>query len=285
MLSTNPTEQHRQVQSLAPLGYRHPHLNSRGLVELILDPRGVVETAESLMLQIAYLTSRKTNQETGCQTVFQFASDAVEVIQDLPNRGHLHGTQRELAGKILHTHSVKVDGKTVHVLDIDGDPIYGDEEEVKVPRSRYSYHSHPLEAYQRNRVTVAWPSMSDYMGYLYFGTNTIFHCVCAKEGLYIISFGEYWVDKLRYVNRDFVKRMYKISQRLDLTPEEYVSYVNSIVHPRPPIEEDEGLHPVFHVQFIRWQDVTKPFTIQYLREHDNCFLSDSARQRRRAQQP
>lgn len=276
VLSTDPSKQRRELETLAPQGYRHPHLNAHGRIELVQDK--VIESAESLALQIAQLShpSRATGS-SGCETVFRFATSAVAMIRELPHRGHLHGSQRELAGRILHTHSVKTPAGVVHILDVDGDPIHGDVEEVKVPRTRYSYHSHPHEAYERNRVTVAWPSMSDYMGYLYFGTNTIFHCVCAKEGLYIISFSEYWVDKLRYVNRDLIKRMYKISQKMDLTPEEYVSYVNSILHPPPPTSSFDALHPVFVVQFIRWEDAAKPFTIQYLKEHDNCFLSDSAR--------
>ena len=53
----------------------------------------------------------------------------------------------------------KVTDDLVHYLDVDKKSIiHGKEEGVKVAKGLYNFHSHPIEAYERNNVKFAWPS-------------------------------------------------------------------------------------------------------------------------------
>lgn len=156
-------------------------------------------------------------------------------------------------------------------LEINKDSIiYGKEEGVPIVKARYNFHTHPREAYVRNNVGMGWPSAQDYIGYMsaVIQFKTIFHLVISLEGIYIISIGEYWVDKLQKLNKKtiaFVKNNYDIRHTKGKDIEWYLRTINELRY--------KG-HPLILLQFLSWEEAGSDFTVYYLRNGDNCFIRE-----------
>lgn len=206
------------------------------------------------------------NSHSFCAIRIAMSPNAVNFLQKTTKKGFtMNGdgtkTQKELTGELTVKEVIKSNGFT-YVVDIMPDSVRsGSEEEVDVDATRYNFHSHPVSAYTRHNVENAWPSMTDYLGYLKLGERTIIHCVATIEGLYVLSFSKYWCDKTQEVDTSFVEKHYDIDHNLSLSPVEYVKKINRIHY--------DG-HPIFVVHFFPWNKATQTFSVYFAKMDKVC---------------
>jgi len=266
---------------LADEGFKYPYIcDVSPLQEAI--PQSVALTknkdfefeSSQTKLQILYVLENYENDS--CMMNVSLDSDTLTYLKSATSKGWSRNkngktTQKELSGNLSLSNIMLQDNKIIHVLHLNEDSInIGHEESVTVSPSKYNFHSHPEQAYKKHKVNKAWPSLTDYQGYLMLGNSTLFHLVTTIEGLYIICFGKYWGEKLSELNKKelkklkkFIDKNYDISRKTKMTPEECVEHVNSLMY-----EEN----PVFILQYHIWKDAGKIFEIYYAKsEGNNCF--------------
>jgi hypothetical protein len=199
-----------------------------------------------------------------CSVYTRFSSHALSFLKNCCTNGT---NQKELGGA-LYIENIENDGgdKYVYVIGVDEDNIKtGNEESVDILPTRYNFHSHPRDAYIRHSVKNAWPSSTDYNGYYNLGNKTIFHCVTTLEGIYIISFGTYWVNNLKDISKKYIEDNYDIEHKEKYTPQEYVKKVNNLKY--------KG-HSIYNVKFFDWNNSKTIFSVTYKKDGLNCFASD-----------
>jgi hypothetical protein len=175
--------------------------------------------------------------------------------------------QKELTGELIIKKIIRKNNTIIHLIDVNlGSVESGDEEDVNVESSRYNFHSHPKQAYINHSVDKAWPSCTDYLGYLKLGKNTIFHSVATLEGLYVMSFSPYWGQRLKKVSKNFVEQNYNIDREQKITPLQYVKKINSILF--------RG-YPIYNVQFFPWEKAGKIFSVYYSKIGSSCLPMQS----------
>lgn len=204
-----------------------------------------------------------------CEMRIKIKKDSVAYLKQLAETGstiNKNGriTQKELAG-LYEICGISKD--FIYSLRVNKDTITsGDEEGVDVVSGRYNFHTHPVEAYERNKVSVAWPSVQDYIGFLasVHDYNTILHSVISLEGIYIISVGNYWDDKedIETDNIDFIKKNYKFPRDENITAEDYEKKVNKIYYRGKKL---------FNILFLNWEEAGNIFSIKYFKNGVNCF--------------
>lgn len=204
-----------------------------------------------------------------CGINAQFSKTAIKFLRRASKIGFTvdrngKKSQKELTGELVVEKVVQKDGKYIYIINInEGSVGSGSEEEVDVSPTRYNFHSHPEEAYVRHSVDKAWPSLTDYLGYKILGNRTIFHCVATLEGVYVMSFGNYWVNHLNKISTNFIERNYNIDHKERYTPTQYTEVVNNIKY--------KG-YPIYNVQFIPWENIEgKIFTVNYAKSGDLCI--------------
>ncbi len=196
----------------------------------------------------------------GCELYAQLSDRSVNFLRKASDMGitiskNGKEIQKELTGELYVKDVILNKGKMVYVIDIDEDSVEsGDQENVDVSPTRYNFHSHPRQAYVNHSVTKAWPSSTDYVGYKTLGANTIFHCVAAIEGVYIMSFTPYWGPNLNKISNNYIENKFDIDHREKYTPEEYVEKVNSILY--------KG-HPIYNVMYYPWDNAGEIFKVSY----------------------
>lgn len=226
---------------------------------------------EMVKNKIIHLTEN-TDKET-CNMYTQLSHKAVKQLKKTSKQGHTknkNGTtsQKELTGKLLLKNAIRKNGKIIYIIDVeDGSIQSGDEEDVVVHPNRYNFHSHPEEAYIRHSVTKAWPSVTDYLGYLKLGKSTIFHCVASLEGIYIMSFSKEWSSQLSKINNSFIEKNFNINHKKYFSPEEYVKHINSILY--------KG-YPIFKIWYFPWNKATTPFKVDFSKIKDACLVNQES---------
>ena len=212
---------------------------------------------------------KKSNNS--CSLYAKLSDMAIEFLQKTTLSGMTMDTkgdksQKELTGDLVIKDVANIDEKFVYIIEVDTNTIKaGEKESVNVKGTRYNFHSHPHEAYIRHSVDKAWPSITDYLGYLSISKNTIFHCVSSIEGIYIISLSSYWGSKIKKIKESFVKENYNIGQNENYTPEEYVEKINLIHYKN---------HPIFHLIFFSWEKCDTVFEISFSSTDSTCLVSD-----------
>lgn len=249
-------------------GFKDPHkttLNplyssippSIALTRINSDP--VVEYDNTTKIQ-AILRNTKASS---CTMKVRLTKNAVDQLKNL-----CYSHEKELTGELY----VKdVDHNLVYIVDIlDGSISSGEDEAVDVEAVRFNFHSHPHAAYVSNRVANAWPSGTDYIGMTILGTDTIFHLVTTKEGLYVISFADGASRILNKITSDFVEKNLNIDLDRKLQPKEVVKMVNNVKYEN---------QQVFHLQFLPWKKATEPFEISYAQNNGVCIVSQDGIQK------
>lgn len=243
-------------------GFKDPHkttLNplyssipaSIALTRINSDP--IVEYDNTKKIQ-AILHNTKASS---CTMKVRLTKNAVDQLKNL-----CYSHEKELTGELY----VKdVDHNLVYIVDIlDGSISSGEHEAVDVEAVRFNFHSHPHAAYVSNRVANAWPSGTDYIGMTILGTDTIFHLVTTKEGLYVISFAEGSSGILNKITSEFIETYLNIDLDRKLQPKEVVKMVNNVKYDN---------QQVFQLQFLPWKKVTTPFEIAYAQTDGVCIVS------------
>lgn len=246
--------------------------------EVKIDVKGTLNDALYTLQQFKKLTSKQTECSAvgscgTCSVYAQLTNRTLAFLQRASKVGiQINGTKgahNELTAELYAKTIIKKDNKFVYVIDIDEKTLEeGQEENVDVSPTRYNFHSHPHAAYVRHSVDKAWPSLTDYMGYLTLGNNTIFHCVATLEGIYAMSFGPYWVKNLKGIDKDFIHNNFNINHKEPMTPQQYVQKVNKILLKK---------HPIFYVQFFPWNKAHTVFQVSYARSGINCFATEEGK--------
>lgn len=149
--------------------------------------------------------------------------------------------QKELSGTLL---------KKNGLLEIDVSSIIsGNEDNVILVGGLYNFHTHPVKTYKKYKVIFAWPSNTDYIGFLlsFIVYSTILHIVVTFEGLYFVTLTDYWKNKINKNNinniLDFVHKNHNIEFSKHYTIDFYLQEINFILY-----EE----YPIFKVFFSKW---------------------------------
>jgi hypothetical protein len=224
---------------------------------------------ETTLNKVRHLVENYTN-EKNCSLYAKLSKKAVSFLKTASKKGitvNKDGSksQKELTGELEIEKVVRQGEKIIYIIDVNRGSIEsGDEEDVNVVATRYNFHSHPEEAYVRHSVEKAWPSVTDYLGYLKLGKNTIFHCVATLEGVYIINFGKHWGNRLKEVSRKFVSKHYDINHKMHYSPEVYIQKINKILF--------KG-YPIYVLHFFRWENAEAVFKVDFPFIQNSCLVS------------
>ena len=146
----------------------------------------------------------------------------------------------------------------------------GKVEECDLVETMYNFHTHPKKAYDMFNTTVGWPSHSDYETFMYcfFTYKNLLHCVCALEGIYVITINSDAYDYLmdspskqetkqknieKYINGIYIDKELSINDRprYNNKPitrhEQYVKFVNNY-----SMFKKKHM-PLFKMFFINWK--------------------------------
>ena len=90
--------------------------------------------------------------------------------------------------------------------------IKGENVEAEQVDSRYNFHTHPVSAYTHYNCDLGWPSRDDYIiiieSFMKRKNPTIFHWLCTKEGIYVLSMPENSVKTYqKLVGKECTKRV------------------------------------------------------------------------------
>lgn len=201
----------------------------------------------SIENDIDYVLQQYRLRKSQCNMLAKFTDHAISVLQHLPRHKNV-----EHAGEMKIGHSHNIDGNIIYDVDIVPHTVMkGDNEKIEVINKKYNFHTHPHEAYIRNGMKYAWPSVHDYIGFLDAATisGTIFHIVSTLEGVYIISVSEKYVNKLHKVEKSYIDKYYRCKKNSKKSPQMYIDHINKI--------------GIFYVQYLSWSESQKPFMIYF----------------------
>lgn len=88
----------------------------------------------------------------------------------------------------------------------------GESVEADQVDSKYNFHTHPVSAYTHFNCDLGWPSRDDYVivveSFIKKENPTIFHWLCTKEGIYVLSIPEKSVKIYqKLIGKSFTKRL------------------------------------------------------------------------------
>src|SRR3990167_4215181 len=229
---------------------------------------------ESILNNVLYCIQEL--EKDHCSLHAQFTENALELLKKASKTGIMvngfkngnaekskNSTQKELTGTFHVEGIVQEKERFIFLIGLNEKNIEpGEEENVSVNFTRYNFHSHPEEAYVRYSIKNAWPSMEDYLGCLKLGLNTIFHCVVALEGLYVISLTPYWAYNIKKIKTSFIEKHYNVYYDEDYTPSSYVKKINET--------KCKG-HPIFFVRYLSWKGADKIFSVNYIKTGEGCI--------------
>ena len=254
----------------SPFGYT---FSNHGLC--MLKKNNIIPNQSGISSEIKYVLNQFLLREhEGCDIKLQLNNNAIKYLRELTNIGSTLNkdgkiTQKEIAG-VLQVSDIT--SELVHSLDIKYDSIiYGEEEGVKIAQGLYNFHSHPITAYKRHNVKLAWPSGQDYVGFILavFEDYTICHFVVGVEGIYVASMTTHWLNNITKLDKDvgtFIMENYDFCYKPGQTSEWYTRKVNDISY--------QGF-PLFDVKYLSWDMTSEIFSVKYRKINENCFSSEN----------
>jgi hypothetical protein len=269
------------IQEYIDSGFHAPYISNRSPMGVNFFKNGLCLIRENNIVndksanEVKYVLKQNVEKKDVCTLKVQLSDWSIKYLRNISMMGstiNRNGiiTQKEVAGRFVIK---KVTDDLVHYLDVDKQSIiHGEEEGVKVAKGLYNFHSHPVEAYERNNVKFAWPSAQDYLGFLSASQeyDTILHIVASIEGFYIISLHSDWIRNKEKINKkmiDFILTTYsKVYTPKVYTPEVYIKHINSIHYAE---------YSVFFVQYFNWHNANTSFTVSYHKTGTNCFSNHS----------
>jgi hypothetical protein len=238
----------------SPLGYK---FKKPGIAFIKINGEDVIDF-KSTENKLKYALNSNPEQ---CSVSIRFSPSTVKYLKKL-TRG-----KNEVAGSLFVSKVLTKNGKIVFELEKDENTIEtGLEEEVDAVWSRYNFHTHPVTAYNNHGVNKGWPSAQDYIGFLTFDNQTIFHTVATLEGLYIISLSpESKKSVLTKINKNRISKIYDIDHSTDMTFTEYTDNINNRLY--------NGKR-LFVVKYIPWNKATQLFSVWYTETTGSCLVTD-----------
>ena len=201
----------------------------------------------------------KQYKEGDCKMSIKLDKHTIEYLKNTPYK-----IDRELSGKFVIN---EVNKDFLYTVSLVKDSIKkGEKESISIDSSRYNFHSHPEHAYKRHKTNYAWPSSTDYVGFLELLPYTSIHIVASIEGIYIISLSRFWCDKYKKIDKNWVKDKYKIHLDNQYTPQSYIKMINKIKYKGSSI---------FDVKYKPWNKGDEPFDIYFIKNgKHSCIVSD-----------
>lgn len=188
--------------------------------------------------------------------------------------------QREISGTFKLE---PISKDTIKISINESDTNIGESEKSGYRETVGSFHTHPLDAYRKYNVCLAYPSADDFATtmYIYAKKYGIFHITSTIEGLYIITmkksfiknvkreqilddYEEYEEDILENYGMDYPScKKYRKNDDKEwkIDVQKFLDFINAKEY--------------FHVQFVDWRDAeNKPIKIYYKKIEGNCLCSD-----------
>ena len=271
-------ENKQLIQSVVEYGFHTPYIEGKNnLLCMLVEnfPNSITGYKKDVIREVDYVVSQYNNKI--CKFRVKFDKDTISFLKNLCFTGYTtnkngSSTQKEQAG-FFNLRQVE---NNLFIIDIIKNSIKpGKEEGVDVSKSRYNFHTHPIEAYKSNKVKYGWPSSQDYIGFLdaKIQYNTSFHTVISIEGLYVISFTQEALEKYSSGDLDITKSKLKkyILDEYDhfkkkISIEKYIDLVNNTKY--------KGIK-LFIVEFKNWDQTEQIFDIFYSKSNGkNCIVKD-----------
>lgn len=233
---------------------------------------GKLSSDNTALTDVDFVLENYPKRSKSCRIQIVLDKDTIRRLRQYSAEDHLFGN-REMTGGLKMTplsknmFKVSIDDETTKV---------GDAEHADIVETIASFHSHPLSAYQKYKVCLAFPSADDYITtiYLYLNRHNLFHIVATIEGIYIITINEKIFKKEKGeipAYEDYIIKNYGIDYpvcRLDRDNRKFWkkkidSYLKKI-----------NRYKYFYVQFVFWEDASNPIDISYQKIKKTCILSD-----------
>jgi len=266
----------KSIEDLAKFGFQYPYITDitplgkqieHSISLSRLNDSKMIDPYQTILYAKYVLKQYKTHGGKGCSVFSRFSEDALKFLNDSCYNGYTENkdgssSQKEIGGvlRVIKIEKGEDESDNIFVIGVDKKRIeYGIEEEIDLDPTRYNFHSHPKSAYVKHNVTTAWPSVTDFLGYLGLGNSTIFHCVVSLEGIYIISFSDYWVKRITEKENsemiNFIKKNLDLKYSNSMSPFQFAKKVNHILYKN---------HPIFIVKFLPWgNEVRTVFSVSY----------------------
>lgn len=257
------------VYIYSEMGFGYPYIVKKDNKICVSLRKGTTQVGNLCRNEVIYMLSQlRPDNNKACKLHARFNSETIKVLQGFVLNEE--GEQKERAG-ILKMENIN----GIYEIFL-ANVFVGKEEEVDTVESRSSFHTHPLDAYKRNGVEIAWPSYEDYLGFYYIVSNSkgILHCVISVEGIYVISLSEK-IKGLKRPSKKSEKKLEKFIKKLYDIPypnpkkteypnnvEEYIELVNSLPN------------KIFDVQLIPWNKCSDTFISHYPMIGVNCIVND-----------
>lgn len=208
----------------------------------------------------------KQYKDGNCKMTIRLDKDTIEYLKKTPYSNDKE-TGRELSGKFTIQKIHKDNNDFLYTVSLLKDSIKkGEKESINIDSTRYNFHSHPEDAYKRHNTKYAWPSSTDYVGFLELLPYTSIHIVATIEGIYIISLSRFWCDKYKKIDKGWVKNKYKIHLNNQYTPTSYIKMINNIKY--------KGSN-IFDVKYKSWEKADTPFDVYFIKNgKHSCIVSD-----------
>jgi hypothetical protein len=219
-----------------------------------------------------FVLENYAKRSKSCHIQIVLDQETIRRLKQYSAEDHLFGN-REITGGLRMTpitknmFKVSIDDKKTKV---------GEAENADIVETISSFHSHPLSAYHKYKVCMAFPSADDYITtiYLYLVRHNLFHIVASIEGMYIITINEKIFKKEKKDMKkyeDYIIENYGIDYpvcRLDRDNKKFwkkkiKSYLKKV-----------NRYKYFYVQFVFWEDAGNPIDISYQKIKKTCILSD-----------
>ena len=266
-----------KLQCFLEMGFGNPHISNKtpsghmfNHNKLCLSKKNTLEK-ENMDNDILFIPD-SISKKAFCIIKLKFNPLTVNYFSKLPEMGNTLNitdfsvSQKELSGQLAVD---SVSKSMVVSLGINKDNFYpGEEEQVLLAPTLYSFHTHPKEAYERHKTKFGWPSSADYHAFMILvkNFNANMHAVVTLEGVYIlclhpdiITSGQSIDDEML----DFIIDNYYQSNKDDL--DSYIKRINSIRY--------KGSQIIL-LQFLGKDSLGVVFSIVVSKRLGNCFIRD-----------
>lgn len=216
-----------------------------------------------------------------CSIFVNFSENALNYLHDYTKKHKFKFSaieeQREISGKFVVE---PLSEKSVIVEVIEEATDLGDREKADYDLTVASFHTHPLEAYQKYSVCLAYPSTDDYITILHVHANHygMFHITATIEGIYIITVKTKESQEKILKNFDAHTKYIEKNYSIDY-PECDKEHIDKDTKKRQRQIKDYinrvNRFKLFTVLFKSWKEAKEPIRISYNPFVNNqCILSD-----------
>lgn len=148
----------------------------------------------------------------------------------------------------------------------------GDSVEADQVESRYNFHTHPINAYTHYNCDLGWPSRDDYIivieSFLSKKNYTVFHWLCTKEGIYILSMPEESVmiyDKMKGIKTNKIEEY--VEENLEIDKLNFKKSIGINIKGYGKINDEYS-----YIDYINKSQSKNPFHIKYKNKNYNFKL-------------